>query len=172
MFDWSILTTEDSKRAKGILSGFRDPDFVIAPEDTPYLYRWYVTPKSDAGNVYFHIQVDSDPQRPLHDHPWDNTSLILSGGYRELYADVPLHMAHSIRTRYLLKGQMVFRAAREAHRLELPRHIPYTMTLFTTGPKIRTWGFWPDGKFVPYTKFVEMSADGSMSVTQEKYRHG
>jgi hypothetical protein len=65
----------------------RYPDLVIAPDGKPYLYRWHVFPQNAAAGVYFHIQVQSDPERPLHDHPWDNTSVILSGGYDELWCE-------------------------------------------------------------------------------------
>jgi hypothetical protein len=40
----------------------------------------------------------------------------------------------------------VYRKAIDAHRLDLPDGVRYSMSLFTTGPKIRDWGFWlPDG---------------------------
>jgi hypothetical protein len=42
---------------------------VIAPDGQPYLYRWHVIERNPEANTYFHIQVDDDPERPLHDHP-------------------------------------------------------------------------------------------------------
>ena len=119
---------------------------IVAPDGEPYLYRWYVIPNNDRGNVMLHIQVKSDPERPLHDHPWDNQSVILSGGYDEIYDPMPWLPQKIPYSREMRQGNVVTRKAEEAHRLILPPDIPYTMTLFTTGPKRRAWGFWyPDG---------------------------
>lgn len=142
------LTLEDQTLARR-LCGFRSPDLVIAPDGEPYLYRWYMTPHMEVCNIYFHIQVNSDPERPLHDHPWDNTSVILSGGYDEVFNQHPQRTTgygSGENLRKLRKGDVQHREATEAHRLILPKGFGYTMTLFTTGPKIREWGFWfPDG---------------------------
>jgi quercetin dioxygenase-like cupin family protein len=154
LFDlWRIATRKYSERdfgiARQIIGEYRAADLILAPDGEPYLYRWHVIPRNDTGNVYFHIQVRSDPERPLHDHPWDNTSVILAGGYDEVYT--PIWGAGGQYKRELRAGDMVFRRAEEAHRLILPPEIPYTMTLFTTGPKRRIWGFhYPDG-WVPNT---------------------
>jgi hypothetical protein len=145
------LSERDRILARSIVDNeFRTTDLILAPDGEPYLYRWHVIPRNDTGNVYFHIQVRSDPERPLHDHPWDNTSVILAGGYDEEYCSPDLFY-RAPRVRQLRTGDMVFRRAEEAHRLILPPEIPYTMTLFTTGPKRRIWGFhYPDG-WVPNT---------------------
>lgn len=163
-FDWLLLTPGDFELANTILQGDRrDPDRTIAPDGNPYLYRWHLVRTMEA-SVYFHIQVASDPQRPLHDHPWDNFTTILSGGYNELYTDFPSVRKHAepyvYPIRELRKGATVARAATTAHRLILPGCIPYTMTLFSTGPNVRTWGFWyPDG-WKPYTAVTKITEDG------------
>lgn len=151
------------------------PDFVIAPDGKPYLYRWYLF-----GNPHFHpemkelpgmnlhIQVASDPERPLHDHPWDNVSHILSGGYEEIIDPSPANQTVRGRKRVFREdvggvwhrtetsvsefravrkvGDVIHRAQQTAHRLILPEGVPYTITIFTYGPKVAEWGFWyPDG---------------------------
>ena len=144
------VTGEDYEMARQIVgSGYKTVDLVIAPDGSPYLYRWHVIPHNKTGNVYFHIQVADDPERPLHDHPWANQSVILAGaGYVEDYANIdddghimPAHI------RWGLIGDTIQRPADQAHRLTMmPGEKHYTMTLFSTGPKIRNWGFWyPEG---------------------------
>jgi hypothetical protein len=121
---------------------------VLAPLGKPYLFRWRMTPKGIGANVFLHLQVASDPERPLHDHPWDNQSVILVGGYdEEIHADKRNGPEWDYGARRTLrKGSVVHRQAAEAHRLILPPEIPYTLSLFTTGPKIREWGFYmPEG---------------------------
>lgn len=142
-----FLPNKDWVVGRSILGHWRDPDLIIAPDGNPYLYRWHVIPQNTKANVYFHIQVASDPERPLHDHPWDNTSVILSGGYDEIWNPTPWlhepgHTSREQPPRQLRAGDVCHRRAGEAHRLILPPDIPYTMTLFTTGPRVREWGFW------------------------------
>ena len=146
MFDWTMLRDEHRILAEDILDGLRQPDLTIAPDGDPYLYRWHVIPRNQRANVYFHIQVADDPERPLHDHPWDNTSVILAGGYDELVAHPIFPEQVTPKVRKVREGDVVHRKAEEAHRLLLASSLGYTMTLFSTGPKRRRWGFWfPDG---------------------------
>lgn len=158
-FDPFMLTEDDFALAVSYLghgwSRIENPDVTLSPDGTPYLHRWQIAGSNASGNVFLHIQVQSDPERPLHDHPWDNTSVILSGGYDEVYEVYNAYEMHSAAWkmqpptrcyRSFGKGDMVFRRATLAHRLVLLPATPYTMSLFTTGPKIRDWGFWyPDG---------------------------
>lgn len=143
------FSPEDFLLAKSII-GTRTADLVIAPAGDPYLYRWYILPHNKAANVYFHIQVADDPKRPLHDHPWDNQSVILAGGYDEIICPLDRMNLASNPKPWMLrpsrKGDVVARKAEQAHRLLLARSVRYTMTLFSTGPKRRKWGFWyPEG---------------------------
>jgi hypothetical protein len=81
-----LLSVDDWQLMRSILGNpLRYPDLVIAPDGVPYLYRWHVFPQNPAAGVYFHIQVQSDPERPLHDHPWDNTTVTLVNGYDEIW---------------------------------------------------------------------------------------
>jgi hypothetical protein len=122
----------------------RSPDVLIGKDDDIYLRRWWVIPRNRILNVYLHNFLRSDDDRALHDHPWWNMSLLLSGSYTE----------HTIaagginrRVRYT-QGEIKFRGARTAHRVELPmvadgqghRETP-CWTVFITGPNIRSWGF-------------------------------
>lgn len=161
-------TAADAALAQSIIGSInRPPDLVIAPDGHgEYLFRWEVIPRNNQANVYFHVQTQSDPERPLHDHPWDNTSVILSGGYDEIINKTPEYgRCFSERDTHVHKriaGDVVHRPATWAHRLILPPEIPYTMTLFTTGPKVRKWGFWDKGIFTPFTE-VTSEVDGKSS---------
>jgi len=106
----------------------RRPDFVIGND---YLRRWWVAPRNEFANQYLHEICKSDDDRALHDHPWPNSSLILSGRYIE-------HTPEGSVLR--VTGDFVQRPAEALHRLEV---IPgeRAVTLFMTGPKIREWGF-------------------------------
>ena len=141
-FDFSKITPADQKIAERYIGRLDRPqDLIIRGEQgEEYLHRWHVNDRNSDANVYFHIQTMSDPERPLHDHPWDNFSVILSGGYNEVIQQTPPR--GPIITLKRRKGATVFRHAEIAHRLILPREFKYTMTQFSTGPKTREWGFW------------------------------
>jgi hypothetical protein len=157
-FDPGILTVADRAMAEDIIGSDRIywPDLCIAPDGTPYLWRWHVLPRNDHANVYFHIQVADDPARPMHDHQYDNQSVILAGSYIETYQ----HVAHGAllwepAERTVRAGQVVHRRAEEAHRLRLAPGHDYAITLFTTGPRIRKWGFWLPTGWVPWNEVTE-----------------
>jgi hypothetical protein len=110
----------------------RSPDFVIGDNQ---LQRWHVVPRNDTANVYLHRFLKSDEDRALHDHPFDNTSWILSGSYLEHFVDGAVWRS---------EGNTIDRVAEIAHRVELTDGP--VVTLFTTGPRRREWGFYcPQG---------------------------
>jgi hypothetical protein len=113
----------------------RDPDFVIGGPERAYLRRWWLIPRNRVFNVYLHQILRSDDDRALHDHPWPNLSLVVSGSYVEhTIAAGGVH-----RRARLTAGAVKLRGPRAAHRLELDGGPCWT--LFVTGPRVRHWGF-------------------------------
>lgn len=130
--------------------------------DRPFLIRWFVIPKNKWLNIYLHQFVRDDEDRALHDHPWHNLSIIIAGQYIEHTIK-----AGGIHMRQLFSaGDMKYRLARTAHRIELCRVMtgdidPQTQlinsddpwfeigasgkrtswSLFITGPVVHVWGF-------------------------------
>lgn len=131
--------------AEGIMA--RAPDFVIGND---YLRRWWVIPRNPFSNVYLHDIRKSDDDRAFHDHPWPNTSFLIFGSYIE----------HTPSGRYArLAGDVVHRPAHALHRLEV---IPgqRAISLFSTGPKQREWGFACNHGWVHWKDFT---AEGDSS---------
>lgn len=109
----------------------RGPDFVIGEAAAPYLRRWWVIPRNEMSNVYLHEILRSDDDRALHDHPWQNTSVLLIGSYIE----------HTPEGSFVREpGSIVHRQATDSHRLEVTRG-DRVVSLFITGPRVREWGF-------------------------------
>lgn len=106
----------------------RPHDFTIGND---YIRRWYIVPRNEHFNIYLHHILHSDDDRALHDHPWPNTSWLISGCYVEHTPD-GMHMRKA--------GDVVMRPATALHRLELPTG-KQAVSLFITGPKAREWGF-------------------------------
>lgn len=131
----------------------RGPDLYIGGQENPYLLRWYVIPRNRVFNVYFHIFLRSDFAEALHDHPWlFNASWLLAGDYKE-------HTPKGVFDRE--RGDMKFRWGKAPHRVELYRDgfdnrvELETVTLFITGPKVRTWGFYCPKGFKPWTDYLK-----------------
>lgn len=133
------------------------PDFVVGDMSDPYLLRWYLLPRNRFLNAYLHEFWRSDDDRALHDHPWPSVSISLQGHYLE----------HEIKEGGIHKetfrqpGDIVFRSARRAHRIELLSG-DRARTLFITGPRTRQWGFHcPHAGWVPWRAFVANTEDGN-----------
>lgn len=116
------------------------PDFTIGTH-RPYLHRWFIVREHGEAQVFLHQTVADDDDRALHDHPWDNVSVPLAGGYIE---HTPEHPDGIERKPFV----PILRSADMPHRLSLLRQgkgrmvspIP-AWSLFLTGPKVREWGF-------------------------------
>ena len=120
----------------------RKPDFVIGND---YLLRWWIIPRNEGCNIYLHEILHSDDDRALHDHPWANTSYILSGGYIE-------HTPDGVFERKT--GDIVERSADDLHRIDVIDG-QSCVSLFITGPKVRDWGFECPQGWVPWQDFTD-----------------
>ncbi len=118
----------------------------------PYLERYYLF-GALGWHAYLHRFVDSDPDRGLHDHPWDRAlSLVLTGGYDEIRS--PDGDAARAQTRRLGPGRLNRLRGSDFHRVVLRAGRP-AWTLFLHGPRVKGWGFAQNGAYRP------MARDGS-----------
>lgn len=151
----------------GKIRNSRPPDFVVKPreDESPYLNRWYVIPRNRFFNIYLHEFLRSDEDRALHDHPWFNLSVVLSGAYfEETIRKGGVHR-WVLRRPGLFRRGIKFRSPWSAHRVEL---IAYTKaieapayTLFITGPRLRRWGFHCPKGWRDWESFVSKTEDGN-----------
>ncbi|WP_296897614.1 hypothetical protein [Thiohalocapsa sp.] len=114
----------------------------------PYLERYYLA-GAFGWHAYLHRFVDSDPDRGLHDHPWDRAfSLVLTGGYDELrFAQPP---SDGVSAAVAAEPPIIKRRIRpwrlnrlrgtDYHRVVLRSGRP-AWTLFVHGPRVKGWGF-------------------------------
>lgn len=134
----------------------RAPDFLIGGDVNPYMRRWWVIPRNRIFNIYLHHFLRSDDDRALHDHPWWNVSLILTGGYSE-HTIAAGGVSHRVRYE---AGNLRFRHARFAHRVELDTGAAWT--LFITGPVLREWGFHCPHGWRHWKEFVDQRDSGQV----------
>jgi hypothetical protein len=93
------------------------------------------------GSVRVHHWLGSDDQRAWHDHPWWFLTFVVRGGYADCTPSGTEHLrAPAVR----------FRSALHQHYV-VPE--PEAWTILLTGPKVRKWGFWRDGRFTKANKW-------------------
>jgi len=107
----------------------------------PLLIRYHIW-KSDRIGIYVHHLLRSDHDRSLHDHPWSFLTFRL-GSYIEHTEDGAFR-----RPRFSIG----WRRAEFKHRLELSRPVWTIVIRFRFR---RTWGFWPNGVFRPWDKYLD-----------------
>lgn len=139
----------DFMKAWAELQMLREPDVIIGDN---YLRRWWIVPRNYGCNVYLHEILHSDDDRALHDHPWDNTSMLISGGYIE-------HTPEGMFERGA--GDIVHRKATDSHRLEILEG-RRAISLFMTGPTIRDWGFHCPQGWRHWREFTKPGAPGQI----------
>lgn len=138
-----------------LFSHLLKPSFIIGDPSDPYLLRWHVIPRNNLCNIYLHKILKDDDDRALHDHPYDNISIVLSKyGYLERTADSYPHPI--IR----FGGSIIKRRAEEPHRLSLV--VSPCWSLFITGPRYREWGFHTDKGWVPWYEFCDPENRGQI----------
>lgn len=175
----------------------REPDFIVGGAQNPYLKRWFVLPWSHWCHrwrrqpeqewtlwqrfvmrwpvIYLHQFLRSDDDRALHDHPWANCSVLLSGRYAE--HTIAAGGVHRRKVRGA--GDVAFRLASVAHRVELLPEPVYTYgvrsfagsppllgpcwSLFITWFRLREWGFHcPERGWVHWREFTQASDRGAV----------
>jgi quercetin dioxygenase-like cupin family protein len=145
-----LLTGAQSWAASVMASRACDETICRGPkDDDPFFDRWWLARKAvgEVENVYLHHFLRSD-REDLHDHPWDNGSLVLRGSYLEVTPEGRFRRH---------RGDVVFRTAEQRHGiLEVE---PGTVTLFVTLRKRREWGFWPSPDlFVHHLEYAAWKA--------------
>lgn len=137
----------------------RPPDRIITHSEAegPYMLRWFLIPRNRWFNIYCHEYHRDDDARAPHDHPWWSLSWVLRGVLREI-------LGREGKTRRLLQaGDIVWRKAEDAHRIEIAGDWVAPVTLFITGPRLREWGFWcPGGRWVHWKQFTDPADVGKI----------
>lgn len=116
-----------------------------------YLTRTYLIPRNRWLGVYLHRWHGSDDMAAFHDHPWSSLSVLLRGRLRE-WTNGPDGEA----VRDVKSCLPVLRGANHLHFIELPAgQAKPPITLFITGPLVKTWGFLcrDSGKFYGHREF-------------------
>lgn len=122
---------------------------IVGRDGSTYLERYTLADLPDGGHVFLHRFLRSDEDRELHNHPWPGESRILLGSYRE-----ERRIDDRVVARIYRAGNTNTLAPDTFHRIELLSSEVWT--LFTTGPRVQSWGFWDreTKAFTPWREFI------------------
>ena len=112
----------------------------LGREECPYLRRWAIN--FGLFSIRIHYWHSGDDPRYFHDHPWWFVTLVLKGSY----SDVTEHGRER-----MTPGTIRYRGALHRHTVDVAKGGCWTFMI--TGPAVRLWGFWVNGKFKKSNKF-------------------
>lgn len=138
---WLLLGNRLGPGQRGAFLSVRK---ISGSDQQDYLIRRYLLPRNRFLNIYLHRFLGSDDARALHDHPWYSASIVLQGHLIE-------HRPNK-QPRVIRRGQITIRSPQFLHRIELAEE-QTALTLFCTGPVVRTWGFACPNGWVPWRKY-------------------
>lgn len=117
-----------------------------------YMRRWIL--RTPWGTLRLHNILRSDEDRHLHDHPFDFTSLLLTGGYtEEAYTESTPSFDNSRTAKTWPRFSIVRKQAEEAHRLIVDKPL---WTFVVSGPKRRSWGFHTEKGWVHHREYLKL----------------
>lgn len=112
----------------------------LGRSECPYMERWVLNLR--LFSIRLHHWYSSDDPRYRHDHQWNFLTFILKGGYTDVTDSCREKMS---------PGTIKYRSAIHKHTTEVWPGGCWTIII--TGPIIRKWGFWVNGKFKKSNKF-------------------
>lgn len=119
-----------------------------------YLFRWAIL-STRWFKAYLHHFVGDDWSLDLHDHPKRFISIGLWGSYVELTPFLPADSEWAklgpVRTTYSAPWVRSF-SANYIHRIVVPSRSCWTLCVVLKN--VRPWGFWHEGKFIPWRQYV------------------
>ena len=123
--------------------------------ECPYIRRWVVD--FWLFSIRLHHWISSDDPRHYHDHPWHYLSWVIKGSYKDVHEGEKCrdygegtHARCQVRD---LRERWSLAHYRPTHRhsVEVPPTGCWTIVL--TGPEVRQWGFWVDGRFLKRNRY-------------------
>jgi hypothetical protein len=134
----------DLSRAVRFMDGAPDVtglpcDEIFDGEGAAYMRRFHLEFTRDR-SIRFHQILASDPIADPHDHPWDYTTFLASGGYTEITPDGET---------YYEAPCVLTRKAEQLHRLVLTEPV---WSYIVCGRARRRWGYRTEAGWVPWTR--------------------
>lgn len=118
-----------------------------------YLVRWTLLKLPGRRGVYLHHFVGDDWSLDLHDHPKRFISIGLWGKYLEHVPVVALPYATCTMSRRYRAPWIRTFPAEHIHRITLIAGKP-CWTLVIVLKTVRPWGFWHEGRWIPWRRYV------------------
>ncbi len=125
----------------------------VSLNGSPYLKRWFVYILGRT--VRLHKFYRGDDARAVHDHPWAFWTFPLRS-YWEVLGDGTTQLVERFKWHHRPSSyqHIVLGSHAKADKRGVKFWTPEPFwTIVVTGRKDRSWGFWPNGKYVYYRDF-------------------
>lgn len=117
-----------------------------------YMFRWTIL-ATRGGKLYLHKFVGDDWSLDLHDHPKRFVSIGVWGRYEETVFGPSIDNWPEETRTWRAPWIRTFPATHR-HRIHGPTPIKPCWTLVWVGRPERNWGFWHEGRFMPWLDYV------------------
>lgn len=122
---------------------------VIGHPQCPILHRWTLLAlgrRPDGrlgrwGKMLLHHFLPNSDDRDVHDHPWPFITIVLKG----FYVNIERNAQGKLTAERMKPGTIRYRPATHTHCTKAGPNGCWTLVV--TGPLVREWGFWLDGKW-------------------------
>lgn len=108
--------------------------------------------------VYVHQILRSDEDLDPHDHPWNFTSVMLSGAYHEDSWYPPLF--DKMQSNDYYAGDVIEHKAEDAHKLRLISKDVWTL-VFVSG-RSRYWGYQTKAGWIGHEEYRQLKNEGKL----------
>lgn len=141
-----------------------NPYSTLGSSSDPYMERGWLKnfTKDEPMSIRLHHTLRSDSDRALHDHPWENVSIIVAGECIEVMPEdqnqpCMMDTNHYVRV-WRRPGDVVVRKATDRHRLIIPEGGAGMWSIFMMGIKVQSWGFYDPhlGKKVYWKDYLKL----------------
>lgn len=134
---------------------------ILTPDESQvYLRRWYLMRFPKLFSLRLHHILLPDTDRHPHDHPWPFVSIILRGGYDEVWSEGADEFRRTYKHLWSWSTAKVRKTVRrishhnstDLHQI-VRFHRGSTWSLFITGPEKRVWGFQTEDGWMDWKRY-------------------
>jgi hypothetical protein len=122
-----------------------------------YLWRWHLG-SAFGCRVYLHRFTGDDWSQDFHDHPKRFISIGLWGRYLELTPTGEAWPSGKPKSRYCWWSAPWARSFPATHQHRILARWGECWTLVIVLKTVREWGFWHEGRFIPWAEYVRGSS--------------
>lgn len=129
---------------------------IISKEGELHFRRWRII-STPWFSIYVHGIYKADEEAHMHDHPWNYTSITLSGYFSEKTIK-----PYGAMIQFIKPFTRISRKAESLHKIQT-LHSKSVFTLFFTGRRRREWGYDVNGKWIDNVTYRKLKNENKLT---------